>query len=234
MKTSTASVVPVSNAVETCAVRSPKVARMIGEGVAMASSALVIIRDAAIAFTMDVNPMGLTSDMLPAVVSKAKELYRADFAGDNNAIAYFGDVVLLGMADTMPISFEKNVTIQGATSKKEVHTTGSDAAKMSKHDVRSAAKAVREEIGTARAGGGGRTPRTPSATLSVFSLVEFKAQLKGLFTSSGAVAVVRDNLKEYGVEVMITSDLKAKNDEIKELKMALAKAKKAATKAAKK
>jgi hypothetical protein len=51
-----------------------------------------------------------------------------------------------------------------------------------------------------------------------------------LFTSSGAVEVVRNNLKEYGVEVLLTSDLKAKDDEIKALKSALVKAKKAAKK----
>ena len=223
------------SAVETCAVRQDKVARMIGEGVAMASSALAIIRDAAVEFTMDVNPMGLTTQLLPDVVKKAKDLYRDDFAGDHNALAYFGDVVLTSMAGTMPISFEKTVTVDGKKVKQEIHTTGDDAVKMSKHDVRSAAKAVREQIGTSRASGGGRAPQTPSKPVDVFSLVEFKKQLDGLFShSGGAVQVVRDNLAGYGVEVLLTTELHDLRAELAEAKKEIAKLRRAATVAKKK
>jgi|TARA_R110000744_G_scaffold378481_1_gene494685 hypothetical protein len=220
----------MNEVVSKCAARDAKVAGQIKESVTMANNALECMRGAAIAFVKTVNPMGLTSAMYADVVKHGKELYKTELANAEYLKAHFGNVALLALAADMPISFEVERTVQGVKGKAPVHTTGTEATKLSKNDATLAAKAVREDIGTARAEGGGRTPRTPSATLSIFSLVEFKAQLKGLFTSSGAVEVVRNNLKEYGVEVLLTSDLKAKDDEIKALKSALVKAKKAAKK----
>ena len=216
--------------VSKCAARDEIVAGKIKESICIAESAVAAMRDAAIAFVATVNPMGLTSAMFPQVVTLGKELYKAELSGNNNLAAHFGNVTLLALAKDMPISFEVDRTVQGVKGKKEVQTTGTEATKLSKNDASIAAKTVREDIGIERAEGGGRTPRTPSATLSVFSLVEFKAQLKGLFTSSGAVEVVRNNLEEYGVEVFLAGEIRAKNDEIKALKVALAKAKKAAKK----
>lgn len=229
-----------TGAVESCAVKSDLVTNLIKEGVVHAQSAQESYRSAALAFVASlINPMGLTSSDYTEVVSTAKRLYRDDFSGDHNAVSFFGDVVLTSLAASMPISFEKTVTEKGEKVKKEVHTNGTDASNMSKHDVRAAAKAVREEIGTARAEGGGRAPQTPTSSpaQSVFSLVELKKQLAGLFDNSqGAVQVMRDNLSQYGVEVMLTTELQGLREElaaVKTDKTALVKEVRALKKAAK-
>lgn len=177
--------------------RDNTVSMTIREGVAMSRSALETLRNAALLFVKTVNPTGLESNNIMGVVQYAKELYADDFADDSNAKSYFGDVVLLSLAGSMPISFVDR-------KKAEIQTTGEKATQLAKHDLKTAAKTVREELGEARASGGGRKPKTPTkaSIQHVFSAVEFKSQLAGLFgNSQNPVKVLNDMLAEYHCEV---------------------------------
>lgn len=194
--------------------RDETIAASIREGVEMAQSALAVIRNAALQFVDGLNPTGLESAAIPAVVKQAKDLYNEDFGGDHNARAYFGDVITLALAGSLPISFEKQVTKDGKREKVDVHTTGAEATRLAKHDLRAAAKAVREELGTSRASGGGRPPQTPqtapSQAVTVFSMVELKSLLAGLWAHSAAPdAVLNKALEEYHVAVVSAADLEA-------------------------
>lgn len=171
------------------------VATRIHEGVRAQGTALAAINSAALEF-VSLIPWDYESSDIPAIVKQGRELYSEDFDGNHNLSAYFGDVATLSMAGDMPISYLDR-------KKEEQHTTGTGAVGLSKHDLKSAAKAAREEMGIARAAGGGRTPRQPAGPAEqVFSLSEFKRQLAGLFgNSKNPVKVLNDTLAEYHCEV---------------------------------
>jgi hypothetical protein len=175
--------------------RNEDIAGMITSGVEAQASALAIIRSAALQFA-DLIPRDYESNDVPAIVKHGRSLYADEFNGDHNLSAYFGDVATLSMAGNMPISYVDR-------KKEEQHTTGIGAVGLAKHDLKSAAKAAREEMGIARAAGGGRTPRQPTGPAEqVFSLAEFKRQLAGLFgNSKNPVKVLNDTLAEYHCEV---------------------------------
>lgn len=171
------------------------VATRIHEGVRAQGTALAAINSAALEFVALI-PWDYKPEDVPSIVKQGRELYSEDFDGNHNLSAYFGDVATLSMAGDMPISFVDR-------KKEEQHTTGTGAIGLSKHDLKSAAKAAREEMGIARAAGGGRTPRQPAGPVEqVFSLAEFKRQLAGLFgNSKNPVKVLNDTLAEYHCEV---------------------------------
>jgi len=171
------------------------VATRIHEGVRAQGTALAAINSAALEFVALI-PWDYKPEDVPSIVKQGRELYSEDFDGNHNLSAYFGDVATLSMAGDMPISFVDR-------KKEEQHTTGTGAGGLSKHDLKSAAKAAREEMGIARAAGGGRTPRQPTGPVEqVFSLAEFKRQLAGLFgNSKNPVKVLNDTLAEYHCEV---------------------------------
>lgn len=175
--------------------RNEEIASLIASGVETQASALAMVRSAALQFA-DLIPRDYESNDVPAIVKHGRSLYADEFNGDHNLSAYFGDVATLSMAGDMPISFVDH-------KKEEQHTTGTGAVALSKHNLKSAAKAAREEMGIARAAGGGRTPRQPTASVEyVFSLDEFKRQLAGLFGhSKNPVKVLNDTLAEYHCEV---------------------------------
>jgi hypothetical protein len=175
--------------------RNEEVAVLIASGVETQASALAMVRSAALQFA-ELIPRDYESNDVPAIVKHGRALYADEFNGDHNLSAYFGDVATLSMAGDMPISFVDR-------KKEEQHTTGTGAVALSKHDLKSAAKAAREEMGIARAAGGGRTPRQPTGPVEhVFSLAEFKRQLAGLFgNSKNPVKVLNDTLAEYHCEV---------------------------------
>lgn len=175
--------------------RNEDIAGMITNGVEAQASALAIIRSAALQFA-DLIPRDYESKDVPAIVKHGRALYAEEFNDNHNLSSYFGDVATLSMAGDMPISFVDR-------KKEEQHTTGTGAVGLAKHDLKSAAKAAREEMGIARAAGGGRTPRQPTAPVEqVFSLAEFKRQLAGLFGhSKNPVKVLNDALAEYHCEV---------------------------------
>lgn len=176
--------------------RNEEVASLIASGVETQASALAMVRGAALQFA-ELIPRDYESSDVSAIVKHGRSLYADEFSGDHNLSAYFGDVATLSMAGDMPISFLD-------TKKEEQHTTGTGALTLSKHNLKSAAKAARDELGIARAAGGGRTPRqtTKAVPQQVFSLEEFKRQLAGLFgNSKNPVKVLNDTLAEYHCEV---------------------------------
>ena len=175
--------------------RNEEIASLIASGVETQASALAMVRSAALQFA-ELIPRDYEANDVPAIVKHGRSLYADEFNGDHNLSAYFGDVATLSMAGDMPISFVDR-------KKEEQHTTGTGAVALSKHDLKSAAKAAREEMGIARAAGGGRTPRQPAGPAEqVFSLSEFKRQLAGLFgNSKNPVKVLNDTLAECHCEV---------------------------------
>jgi hypothetical protein len=76
---------------------------------------------------------------------------------DHNVKAIFKDCLLLCLAPDTSISLDGKVDGK----KVDVQTTAKAAVDMSKHNLREAAKQVREANGMARATGGGRKPAQP-------------------------------------------------------------------------
>jgi len=175
--------------------RNEEIASLIASGVEAQGTALAMVRNAALQFA-ELIPRDYKPEDVPSIVKHGRDLYADEFSGDHNLSAYFGDVATLSMAGDMPISFVNR-------KKEEQHTTGTGAVELSKHDLKSAAKAAREDMGIGRAAGGGRTPRQPNGPVEhVFSLAEFKCQLAGLFGhSKNPVKVLNDVLAEYHCEV---------------------------------
>ena len=177
-------------------VRNENVANKIAEGVELGASALERIKSAAIEF-VELIPWDYESDQIPEIIKQGRALYKDDFNGDHNLSAWFGDCATLAMAGSAPVSFQN-------TKKEDMHTTAQDALKLSKHNLKSAAKAARDDIGIGRASGGGRSAKQPKNTgvQHVFSAIEFKSQLAGLFgNSQNPVKVLNDMLAEYHCEV---------------------------------
>jgi hypothetical protein len=77
---------------------------------------------------------------------------------DHNVKAIFKDCLLLCLAPDTSISLDGKVDGK----KVEVQTTAKSAVDMSKHNLKEAAKQVREANDMARAAGGGRKPATPT------------------------------------------------------------------------
>lgn len=77
---------------------------------------------------------------------------------DHNVKAIFKDCLLLCLAPDTSISLDGKVDGK----KVDVQTTAKAAVDMSKHNLREAAKQVREANGMARATGGGRKPAQPT------------------------------------------------------------------------
>ena len=177
-------------------VRNESIAAQISEGAQTAASALNIVRHAAIEF-VSLIPWDYESKDIPAIIKHGRALYKEDFQGDTNLSAWFGDCATLAMAGNASLSFVDD--------KKEEHqTTAEKALGLSKHKLKAAAKAARDDMEIGRASGGGRTPKTPTSApvQHVFSLIELKSQLDGLFShSADPVAVLNKVLADYKCEV---------------------------------
>jgi hypothetical protein len=175
--------------------RNEEIASLIASGVETQASALAMVRSAALQFA-ELIPRDYEPENVPKIIEHGRALYADEFDGDNNLSAYFGDVATLSMSGNIPITYLDR-------KKQEQHTTGTGALTLSKHDLKSAAKAAREELGIGRAAGGGRKPRQTTGPVEhVFSLDEFKRQLAGLFgNSKNPVKVLNDTLAEYHCEV---------------------------------
>ena len=192
----------------TSVVRVDSVAAQIAAGVEMQASALNTIREAALEFVGGIQIKYETDDV-PEIVAHGRMIYSDDFNGDHNLRAWFGDVATLALCADSPISFEQVRTVKGKKVKSDKHTTGEEAATMSKHDLKKAATALREDIGAGRAKGAGRPAGTPTAPTGdtkastakwVFNVTEFKALLAGLFEhSTGAVAALNKQLDAHGL-----------------------------------
>ena len=162
--------------------RNEEIASLIASGVETQASALAMVRSAALQFA-ELIPRDYESNDVSSIVKHGRALYADEFNGDHNLSAYFGDVATLSMAGDMPISFVDR-------KKEEQHTTGTGAVGLSKHDLKSAAKAAREEMGIARAAGGGRTPRqtTKAVPAPIGGLVrQFQESGQGVERYTGRV-----------------------------------------------
>jgi hypothetical protein len=191
--------------------RNTSIASTISKGVEEQKSALNHIRNAALQFVDSIKGK-YSNDDIPAIVSTGRDIYRADFDGNSNLVSWFGDVATLALAKDAPVSFPHTKTVEGKKIESEVHTTGTDAAKLAKHQVRSAAKALRDDLGQGRAEGGGRKPQTEKTAPAqsegvsgetVFSPSEFKRQLNGLFGhSKNPSQVLNKFVESYGYVVV--------------------------------
>lgn len=85
--------------------------------------------------------------------------YTDVYNNNPNVKALFKDALTLLACAQTPISIEKK---DG-----ELHTVAEKALEFNKHDMREAAKQVREANGMARKAGGGRKPRQPEAKAQV-------------------------------------------------------------------
>lgn len=98
--------------------------------------------------------------------------YREAIDGDANVRSNFKDALTLLACESSPISIEDGG--------KEIHTNGRDALKLSKHAMKKAAKAVRDDNGLGRREGAGRKAKSEEAenasVLSAAALDTGKAQ----------------------------------------------------------
>ena len=178
----------------------------IKKGVEHSATARGCIREAALEYINGL-PFEYTTDDIGDIVKHGRELYRDIFNGDNNLFTYFGEVITLKMAGDMPVSFVDSKN-------KEQQMTAVEAIDLTKHDLQKAAKAVRDDLGIGRESGGGRKPQTPTSApvQHVFSMVEFKSQLAGLFGhSKNPVEVLNTILAEYHTAAVSSADLEAFN-----------------------
>jgi len=144
--------------------RDSEIALLLLNAVNAEVSAFSFTRSAALlCATKHVIPAGITitqhSDQIMLVYGK--DLSSA------NVKSIFKDCLLLALASDEPISFFRQRKAGGEIVKEEVHTTGSMvvagraengeqiASPLGKDDTRAAAKALREDLGIARAPGGG-------------------------------------------------------------------------------
>ena len=81
--------------------------------------------------------------------------YREAIDGDANVRANFKDALTLLACAEAPISIE----VRG----EEIQTTGAEAVELSKHKMKAAAKAIREDNGMGRKAGGGRKAKSEEA-----------------------------------------------------------------------
>lgn len=184
------------------------VGALIAEAASIAKSGYAAVREAAIYATEKVIiPMGIESSDLNAVLSQFKKVYANDWGDQTHLVSQFNAVATVLFAADQPISFEVDRTVDGKKQKVERHTTGYQAAhSLSKNDMNAAAKAVREDSATARAPQ--QRTESPSQVTTVFSIVEMKTQLDGLFKNSkNPVKVLAGLLAEYHCEQSLAEAL---------------------------
>ena len=184
--------------------RIEEVATLIQSASEKAASVFEAVRLAAIAAAEQIIiPMGITGEQLKPVLKAIKVAYADDWGEQAHLVAQFNAVATVRWADSQPISFSVERTVDGNKVKQEQHTTGTEAASaLSKNDMVEAAKAVRSDAGIANAEGGGRGPdqNRNGPVTEVFSVIELKSQFSGLFKNSANPAeVLNVNLAQYGL-----------------------------------
>jgi hypothetical protein len=125
------------------------------------------------------KPLG---ERIAAVVA----LYADDFkAAGHNVKSLFTDALTLHAAEAAPVV----VSVIGKDGKKaDEATTAAKAVDLSKHNMRDAAKQVREQNGLGRKAGAGRKPAKPAASLPA---------APDMKTEADAFSAWLDNLPEY-------------------------------------
>lgn len=132
-----------------------------------------------------------------AAVKEVRDHYSEYFQGDHNLRAVFSDFLTLHYAADAPLSIERKV--DGAV--QEVHTTGGEAVELPKHDMRKAAKAIREQEGEARASGGGRSARTTTNAPAQAIFASAKSAVENLLKSEAGVTALRELLRDNGYQL---------------------------------
>lgn len=196
--------------------RNETVGELIAQAATIAKSGYAAVREAAIVATEQIIiPMGIESGDLNAVLSQFKKVYADDWGDQTHLISQFNAVATVRFAGEQPISFEVDRTVDGKRQKVEQHTIGTDAAStLSKNDMNAAAKAVREDSATARAPQ--QKSDAPSQVTTVFSIVEVRSQLDGLFKhSKNPVKVLAGLLVEYHCTTSLVEALLALESESK-------------------
>jgi len=132
-------------------------------------------------------------------VREVRNNYSEYFAGDHNLQAVFNDFLTLHYAADTAVSFER----KRGKEVEEVHTTAEQAVQMSKHDMRKAAKEVRESEGEGRSTGGGRKPRTPEAKPGTAKNLTTSAAsaIENLLKSEAGIQALRELLKAKGYQL---------------------------------
>ena len=165
--------------------RDTTVGTLINEAGQAAASMLQKCKEAAAAAAPQLDAKLKMSERIESVMA----LYVADFtAAGHNVKALFKDALTLHAAGQTPVL----VSVIGKDGKKQDETcTALEAVEASKHNMRDAAKQVRELNGMSRASGGGRKVKTSTAGLPAAPDMTVK------LSDVDAFSAWLDNLPEY-------------------------------------
>ena len=172
-KTKTSAVIKTPAAVPA---RDAAIGTLINEAGQAAASMLAKCKEAAGQAAKQLDNSKPLADRISAVVS----LYAADFtAAGHNVKALFVDALTLHAAAATPVM----VNIIGKDGKRvDSPATAAEAVEMSKHNMRDAAKQVRDAHGIGRKSGGGAKPKAKpvDATVTVSEVDGFSQWLENL------------------------------------------------------
>lgn len=176
-------------------VANPAVISSIEEAVATSHSVYGSLRLAAQFAAPELD----TDKPVGEAVREVRTNYSEYFAGDHNLQAVFTDFLTLHYAADTAVSFER----KRGKEVEEVHTTAEQAIELSKHEMRKAAKEVREAEGEGRKSGGGRTPRTPTAKSGTAKNLTTSAAsaIENLLKSEAGIQALRELLKAKGYQL---------------------------------
>lgn len=178
------------------ATRDAAIGTLINEAGQAAASMLAKCKEAAGQAAKQLDP----SKPLPERIGAVVLLYSADFtAAGHNVKALFVDALTLHAAAQTPVS----VNVIGKDGKKvDTHVTAAEAVEMSKHNMRDAAKQVREAHGMGRRAGGGRKAApTPPANAPAAPDVK---------TETDAFSAWLDNLEPYFTDAVFHGRITAR------------------------
>jgi hypothetical protein len=133
--------------------KSAKVVAALKEACAANASVYGYLQDAAEFAADELN----VSIPITESVDEVTTRYVDCFKDNHNLKSQFKNLLVCHFGSEVPVSIDMG------KDKEPNHTTAALATRLSRHKMDSAAKQVREAYGTAREGGGGRTPRTPAA-----------------------------------------------------------------------
>ena len=178
------------------ATRDAAIGTLINEAGQAAASMLAKCKEAAGQAAKQLDP----SKPLPERIGAVVLLYSADFtAAGHNVKALFVDALTLHAAAQTPVS----VNVIGKDGKKvDTHVTAAEAVEMSKHNMRDAAKQVREAHGMGRRAGGGRKA-APTPPANVPDAPDLK-------TETDAFSAWLDNLEPYFTDAVFHGRITAR------------------------
>lgn len=164
------------------ATRDAAVGTLINEAGQAAASMLQKCKDAASKAAVQLDAKKPLAERIAAVVA----LYADDFkAAGHNVKSLFTDALTLHAAASAPVM----VSVIGKDGKKaDEATTAAKAIELSKHNMRDAAKQVREQNGLGRKAGAGRKPAAKPVPVAT------SAEAK---TEADAFSAWLDNMDEY-------------------------------------